>query len=197
MRLPGLKGGHEVKNETNRVQWSLTASLLFLLGGVALADASRAQGLEEWQVDTEPAVYGLRLGVEHQTQDPDSDPDDGDCPANRACLDNGYTVGIEYQDPNSGLWEDAQPHSNLSRDSAAFYFFDPKNVEVLVKVLDGCRINQHWWVYSAPATDIAYRVTVWPADGQPHWWETAKGAPLEEPGFTAVVAITDTKAFLC
>ena len=129
--------------------------------------------------------------------DPDPDPDDGSCPANRACLGSGYTVGIDYEDPNSGRWTEAKRQSRLGDDSAVFYFFDPNNAEVLVKVLNGCGVNQHWWVYSAPATDLAYRVTVWPPTGVSRRWTTVRGVPLDVEGFTAVAAITDTKAFGC
>ena len=92
-----------------------------------------------------------------------------DCPANRACLDNGYTVGVDFKDPNTGLWTEAKRQSHLTRDSAVFYFFNPDNAEVLVKVLNGCAINGHWWVYSAPATDLRYRVTVWPPNQKERW----------------------------
>lgn len=54
---------------------------------------------------------------------------------NRACLGNGFVVGIDYQDPNSGLWKEAKRQSHLGTDSAVFYFFNPSNAEVLVKVV--------------------------------------------------------------
>ena len=119
------------------------------------------------------------------------------CPANRACLDNGYTVAVDYEDPNTGLWTEAKRQSHLTRDSAVFYFFNPDNAEVLVKVLNGCAINRHWWVYSAPATDLRYRVTVWPPNRTGRTWTAVRGVPSETPGFTWVVAITDVNGFGC
>lgn len=44
--------------------------------------------------------------------------------------------------------------------SALFHFFTPNNVELLVKVLDGCRINGKWWVFASAATDLQYAVKV-------------------------------------
>ncbi len=41
-------------------------------------------------------------------------------------------------------------------DSALFYFFCTDNWELLVKVLDGCAINGHLWVYAAASTDVGY-----------------------------------------
>ncbi len=184
-------------------------------GVVLMADTSNSRGKrafnavfldrshQDWQVDTNPGVYGLRLGVAHRTQDPDAetqnpDPDDGDCPANRACLENGFTVAIDFQDPNTNeLWQEARRQSHLSRDSAVFYFFNPENAEVLVKVLRACSINNHWWVYSAPATDLAYRVTVWPPNESGRRWTAGRGSALDVPGFTGVDAITDISAFPC
>ena len=123
---------------------------------------------------------------------------DTNCPANRACLDNGYTVAVDFEDPNTGLRTEAKRQSHLTRDSAVFYFFNPDNAEVLVKVLNGCAINGYWWVYSAPATDLRYRVTVWPPNQRDRWrWWTGGGVPSETPGFTWVAAITDINKFGC
>ena len=47
-----------------------------------------------------------------------------------------------------------------SRDSALYYFFAPGNWELMLKVLDGCAINGHYWVFSAAATDVAFKATV-------------------------------------
>lgn len=139
-------------------------------------------------------VWSVRF-QKRDAQPPPPGPDN--CPANRACLGNGFTVGIDYQDPNSGLWEEAKRQSHLTRDSAVFYFFDPNNAEVLVKVLNGCSINRRWWLYSAPATDLAYRVTVWPPGGQGNRWTAVRGVAASHPAFTAVLAITDIDAFPC
>ena len=136
----------------------------------------------------------VKAGGSPPPPDPDPDPDDPNCPTNRACL---FLVAIDYEDPNTGLWAEAKRQSHLGAESAVFYFFNPDNAEVLVKVLNGCGINQHWWVYSAPATDLRYRVTVWPPNGQGSRWTSAKGVLSDSPGFTWVTAVTDFKAFGC
>lgn len=41
-----------------------------------------------------------------------------------------------------------------------FWFFDASNPEMLVKVLDGCGVNGHRWVYAAGTTDVAWTLTV-------------------------------------
>ena len=73
-------------------------------------------------------------------------------------------------------------------DSGIFYFFDSNNWEVLIKVLDGCALNENVWVFGASTTDLGYAIRV---------TDTATGTVKEyrnEPGMPAP-AITDTKAF--
>lgn len=45
-------------------------------------------------------------------------------------------------------------------DSGLFYFFDPDNWEMLVKVLDGCPLTDHYWVFFAATTNVEFTVTV-------------------------------------
>jgi hypothetical protein len=47
-----------------------------------------------------------------------------------------------------------------SADSGLFSFFHSDNWELLVKVLDGCAINGHYWVYGAASTDLDLRLEV-------------------------------------
>jgi len=134
---------------------------------------------------------------QRHSEPPPIDRGGSNCPLERACLSNGFTVGVEHQD-SLGRWHQAMRQANLSDDSAVFYFFEPSNAEVLVKVLNGCEINQNWWVFSAPATDVVYRVTVWPPDnGRGTRWTAARANPSSEPGFSWVSAITDPRAFSC
>lgn len=48
----------------------------------------------------------------------------------------------------------------LSADSGTFWFFDAANVEVLVKVLDGCEVNGRQWVFAAGLTDVRVELRV-------------------------------------
>ncbi|MEO7794835.1 MAG: hypothetical protein ABIV06_08685 [Thermoanaerobaculia bacterium] len=42
----------------------------------------------------------------------------------------------------------------LTTDSGGFWFFGPDNLEVVVKILDGCGTNQRFWLYSAGLTNV-------------------------------------------
>lgn len=64
-------------------------------------------------------------------------------------------------------WKDFQGHTGegsvvpaSSADSGLFWFFAPDNWEMLVKVLDGCGLNGHHWVFAAATTTVEYTLTV-------------------------------------
>ncbi len=72
-----------------------------------------------------------------------------------------------------------------------------ERADVLVEVLNGCRVNQH--LLGLLRTCDRYRL---PRHGlaterSGSGWTTDRGSALDTPGFSAVVAITDIKAFGC
>lgn len=48
----------------------------------------------------------------------------------------------------------------LTEETGAFWFFEPSNLEVMVKVLDGRGINGHWWVYWGSLSNVGFTLTV-------------------------------------
>jgi hypothetical protein len=79
----------------------------------------------------------------------------------------------------------------LTADSGAFTFFDPANIELLVKVLDGCAINQRYWVFAAGLTNVGVSLAV--TDTETLETKTYTNNPGE-----AFAPILDTDAFaLC
>jgi Concanavalin A-like lectin/glucanases superfamily len=77
-----------------------------------------------------------------------------------ACLDNHLAVTLRYRDPITGLMQDAQLAGCPNPDSAVFWFFSSNAWEVLVKAVDGCAFNDRFWVFSAAATNLFYRLNV-------------------------------------
>ncbi len=68
----------------------------------------------------------------------------------------------------------------LTASSGDFWFFHPENVELVVKVLDGCRINGHYWVFAAGLTDVEVRLKVRDVDtGEELVWTNPQGALFE------------------
>ncbi len=78
----------------------------------------------------------------------------------------------------------------LTDESGYFWFFAPSNVEMLVKVLDGCALNGHYWVFAAGLTNVLTNTTV---------VDTATGALLtfSNPLNTPFAPYQNTSAFPC
>lgn len=69
-----------------------------------------------------------------------------------------FAVTIDTKD-----YEEVERPARLvtqSDDSAVLWFFDPNNWEVLIKVLDGCGVNNRYWVLFAATTDVELTLTV-------------------------------------
>ena len=77
-----------------------------------------------------------------------------------------------------------------SQDSALFYFFSPANWELMIKVLNGCAINGHYWVFGAASTDVGYTVDIKRRN-------STQTFRAENPIGVAAPAITDITAFPC
>lgn len=91
-------------------------------------------------------------------------------------------VGRQVHLPEGGLAE--------SGDSGLFFFFDEANWEMLVKVLDGCRYNGHFWVFGAATTDVEYRLRVTDT-------ETGAVKSYVNPLGNDAAALNDIMAFPC
>ena len=101
---------------------------------------------------------------------------------------DGYEVRVCVETP-AGERRRAWDYRLEADRSGLLYFFDRDNVEVLVKVLDGCGVNGHRWVFVAPVTDLAFNLVVESPSGER--WTHASGL-----GRTADAA-SDVTAFPC
>ncbi|MEO8505923.1 MAG: hypothetical protein ABI609_18655 [Acidobacteriota bacterium] len=79
------------------------------------------------------------------------------------------------------------PHG-LTTDTGTFWYFDEQNLENVVKILNGCGVNQHFWVFAGGLTNVlgSLRVT-----------DLVTGAQriYDNPQNTAFKPIQDTSAF--
>ena len=103
------------------------------------------------------------------------------------CLNGGrfaVTAGWEKPDGSSGTGDGVR----LTGDSGYFWFFDDANIEVVVKVLNGCALGGNYWVFAAGLTNVAVRLTV--VDS-----ETGAVYTKDNPQGTAFAPIQDTAAF--
>lgn len=105
------------------------------------------------------------------------------------CLNGGrYRVRAAYRTPQ-GVSGDGIA-VGLSETSGYFWFFSADNVEVTVKVLDGCSFNSRKWAFASGMTNVAVTLTV---------TDTVTGVTrnYENPGGTPFAPIQDTNAFIC
>ena len=66
------------------------------------------------------------------------------------------TVQWRKKDGTSGSGQGV----SLTDDSGYFWFFDPSNVELTGKVLNGCGLNNKYWVFLSGLTNVEVTVTV-------------------------------------
>ena len=80
--------------------------------------------------------------------------------ATRLCFDSGrFQVDVRWEN-FTGVKGSGQVVPFGSADSGIFYFFTANNWELLIKVLNGCGINNRFWVYAAATTDVEYTLVV-------------------------------------
>jgi hypothetical protein len=76
----------------------------------------------------------------------------------------------------------------LTSDTGYFWFFGAENVEVILKVLNGCPVNQRYWVFASGLTDVNVEMTVIDT-------RTGSRRVYRNPQGTAFQPIQDTNAF--
>ena len=104
------------------------------------------------------------------------------------CLRDGrFQVEIEWRDFMDRVGP-GQVVPVMSNDSGLFWFFAADNWELLVKILDGCSFNDHYWVFSAATTNVEYTLRVIDTT-------TQEVREYVNPLGSAAAAITDTAAF--
>ncbi|REJ84186.1 MAG: hypothetical protein DWQ36_17340 [Acidobacteria bacterium] len=126
---------------------------------------------------------------------------DAECaPTAPGCLAGGrFRVEATWRDPVGGGVGSATPRrlgAGTVASSVAMTFFDPDNVELLIKLVDGGAINQHFWSYFGKLSDLdvwlvlsdraARRVRVYRAPGG----TLCGGADVEAFGSAPAPAVT-------
>ncbi|HEX3130322.1 MAG TPA: choice-of-anchor Q domain-containing protein [Thermoanaerobaculia bacterium] len=76
----------------------------------------------------------------------------------------------------------------LTRDTGAFWFFNSANLEIVLKVLDGCAVNDRFWVFLTGLTNVGVEVTVRDTVTGRIWTDV-------HPAGTALPPRLDTDAF--
>ena len=110
--------------------------------------------------------------------------------ATAACLANRFKVEVTYDaTPSNG----SGPASVVleSAQSVKWTFFDPGNIEMILKILDACAPPfNHWWVFAGGLTNVGVSIKVTDTMGHATKTYTSKKGTLFQP-------FADTTAFDC
>ena len=80
----------------------------------------------------------------------------GSCTATsrRLCLADGrFAVEVQWRDPFGSGDSGSGQASALTPDTGTFWFFDPSNIELIVKVLDARPLNGRFWLFLRSALE--------------------------------------------
>jgi len=103
------------------------------------------------------------------------------------CLNGGrFRVRVAWSVPTQNR-SGAGMAAPLTSDTGYFWFFDERNVELIVKVLDGRGVNGYFWVFYGALSSVEYAITVTDMDS---------GATKTYPNTAGTLAsVADTSAF--
>ena len=76
----------------------------------------------------------------------------------RLCLNNRFLITTTWKDfsGNTGTGKPIQ----LTPDTGSFWFFNPENLELMIKALDGRTVNGKWWIFYGALSNVEYTINV-------------------------------------
>jgi len=82
--------------------------------------------------------------------------------ASTLCLQDRFVITSRWRtNPTPGTPTDGSgPVAIAGDNSGLFYFFSPDNWEVMIKAINGCGLNNRYWIFSAATTNVFYRIEV-------------------------------------
>lgn len=81
--------------------------------------------------------------------------------ARELCLSAGrFRIRVDWTNPYDGGSTGSGTTVPLTADTGMFWFFDARNIELVVKVLDGRAANGRFWVFYGALSDVEYTLTL-------------------------------------
>ncbi|HEY0511728.1 MAG TPA: LamG domain-containing protein [Thermoanaerobaculia bacterium] len=113
----------------------------------------------------------------------------GSSTVSQLCLQNRFLITTAWRTGPVGTAPNGDGSVVVAgANSGIFWFFSSDNWEVMVKALNGCALNSHYWIYSAATTNVYYRMDVLDVrSGQQKIYFNYPGPPAP--------AVTDSNAF--
>lgn len=85
----------------------------------------------------------------------------GGSTATALCLQDRFSITARHRTGAPGSAESqSQVVPFFNPGSGLFYFFSADNWEVMVKAINGCGLNNRYWIFSAATTNVFYRLEV-------------------------------------
>ena len=167
----------------------VTRSFTRLSQAAEEAGQSRIYGGIHWQFDNKVGLASGRALAEHvffNFLTPHAEP--GPCVSSPSalCLTGGrFKVEASWQTTSA---HGSATADSLGSDSGSFWFFDPDNVELTVKVLNACGGFDRYWVFASGLTDVEVLIKVTDTHtGHVRQYFNPQGKPF--------VPVQDTDAF--
>jgi hypothetical protein len=76
--------------------------------------------------------------------------------ANALCLNGRFRIEVTWRNQRDG----STGAGGAIPNTGSFWFFDPANIELVLKVLDGRTSNGKFWIFYGALSDVEYRVKV-------------------------------------
>lgn len=106
------------------------------------------------------------------------------------CLQNGrFQARVSWKNPFTGETGTGKTLP-LTGDTGSFWFFDPANLELMVKVLDARGVNGYFWVYFGALSNVEYTLTL--TDTATGATKTYHNAPFQLSSQADVTAFKDS-----
>lgn len=115
-----------------------------------------------------PVPAGVALSLEGIAERVGSERAAASCTGNAGtlCLLDRFTVSVEWHNQRTGARGEGTAVQGTTK-SGYFSFFNPANLELVVKMLDGTPVNGHYWFFFGALSDVEYTL---------HLLDTATGA---------------------
>jgi PKD repeat protein len=161
-------------------------------------DGGTATGRTATHAWTQAGMYTMELSVNNGQQtafqtkliQATNGPPPCVASATRLCLvGNRFSVDVTWTAAQGGGTGSGNAVS-LTDDTGYFWFFNSANVEMVIKALDACGLNQKFWVFAGGLTNVKVDITV---------TDTVTGSvkTYHNPQNTPFQPIQDTSAFAC
>ncbi len=146
-------------------------------------DVAAGFGHDTWPVASMMAGFAFLTAKSYPAAPPACVPG----PATLCLLGGRFEVEVAWSDA-TGPGGPGMAAGCPNDASSLFWFFAPDNWELMVKAIDGCAVNGHYWLFSAATTNVGYELTV---------TDTRTGAlkRYDNPYGKNAPAVTDTSAF--